>query len=92
MPTVLITGANRGQAYSHHQSSRFADLLLRIGAEFVKSFVAKGYTVIAAARNPSSIPAGKEVVPIKYDASSLTSAKEVRDEYSATCDPRRPVV
>lgn len=44
MPTILITGANRG-----------------LGLEFTRQYLAEGYAVIAACRNPLAAPALEEL-------------------------------
>lgn len=44
MPTILITGANRG-----------------LGLEFTRQYLAEGYTVIAACRNPGAAQALQEL-------------------------------
>ncbi|ORX34025.1 hypothetical protein BD324DRAFT_638074 [Kockovaella imperatae] len=71
MPTVLITGANRG-----------------IGAGFVEGYLAKGYTVIAAARDPSAVKTKDGVIPVKLDVSSQTDAldavSELRSKHGLT--------
>ncbi|WVQ81970.1 hypothetical protein IAT38_004097 [Cryptococcus sp. DSM 104549] len=52
-----------------------------IGVGFAKTYLEKGWTVIAAARDVSKIPKleGK-VIPVKIDSSSLTDAIEAVEE------------
>jgi NAD(P)-dependent dehydrogenase (short-subunit alcohol dehydrogenase family) len=51
---------------------------IRIGLELAKAFLAKDYKVIAAVRDPSTMPdLGKEMIVVKLDAGSKTDAAEV---------------
>jgi len=59
MPTVLITGANRG-----------------VGAALLDAYLAKGYTVVAAVRDPATVTPKEGVVVVKLDQGSKTGAKE----------------
>jgi len=60
---------------------RLEELTRSIGLEFVKIYLAKGWTVIAAVRDPSSFPkdtdGGDKLKVVKLDAGSLTDAKDV---------------
>lgn len=57
MPTVLITGANRG-----------------LGLEFTRQYLADGYAVIAACRNPSAAHALQELEHAAKGALSVIEA------------------
>jgi len=80
MPTVLISGANRGSVTTCRPVLP-RQLTSSVGLEFVKIYLSKGWTVIAAVRDPSSFPkdvgGGDKVRVVKLDAGSLTDAKDV---------------
>jgi hypothetical protein len=49
----------------------------RIGLGYVNAFLEKGYTVIAAARDPLKLPQGESIIPIKIDALDSEGPKKV---------------
>jgi NAD(P)-dependent dehydrogenase (short-subunit alcohol dehydrogenase family) len=77
-PVILITGANRGSVSpSHQHQKRWYAERGRIGLGYVKAFLEKGFTVIAAARDPSKLPQGENIIPVKIDALDSEGPKKV---------------
>jgi NAD(P)-dependent dehydrogenase (short-subunit alcohol dehydrogenase family) len=74
-PVILITGANRGSVLA--PSSITHTEQERIGLGYVNAFLEKGFTVIAAARDPSKLPQGESIIPIKIDALDSEGPKKV---------------
>lgn len=74
-PVILITGANRGSVFP--PSTIMYTEQERIGLGYVNAFLEKGFTVIAAARDPSKLPHGESILPIKIDALDSEGPKKV---------------
>nr|XP_018265606.1 uncharacterized protein I303_01976 [Kwoniella dejecticola CBS 10117]OBR87764.1 hypothetical protein I303_01976 [Kwoniella dejecticola CBS 10117] len=74
--TVLITGANRG-------SNVLTGLLDRLGFGLTKLFLSRGYKVIAAVRDISSMVKLDGVIFVKIDAESLTDPKQAVETLQA---------
>ena len=49
----------------------------RIGLGYVNAFLEKGFTVIAAARDPSKLPQAEHIIPVKLDALDSEGPKKV---------------
>src|SRR5687768_9429433 len=64
-----------------------------LGAAFVRTFASDGYTVVAAARSASALPAFKErkdagrIVPIDCDATEQADVERVFDAAAALGPP-----
>ena len=43
----------------------------------MNAFLEKGFTVIAAARDPSKVPQGDDIIPVKIDALDSEGPKKV---------------
>ncbi len=78
MPTVLITGANRGYVRLQGLSGIGSEAARSIGLEFAKAYASSGYKTIAAVRDPSTMPKIDGVITIKLAADSTTDAATVR--------------